>query len=144
MVLGPKDRMSGLLDALDLPLDAALQDVGDAAKTSAAREECALHAPRRIPQLRPSARRVGRRLRARLCVKFVTSVRNRRAYFIGDVRVLGSLRLSFDQSERRQERHRRDEANNAAAHPRGYSEFFDPSDLIQVKYAGTAGNLWPA
>jgi uncharacterized protein DUF1403 len=40
LVLQPKDWMVDLTNALDLPLDAALEDVGDAAKTLAVGHPC--------------------------------------------------------------------------------------------------------
>src|SRR5262245_61490397 len=44
LVLPPKDWMADLINALDVPLDAALDDVGDAAETLAAGEGSAIAA----------------------------------------------------------------------------------------------------
>jgi Protein of unknown function (DUF1403) len=59
LVLRPKDWMVDLTNALDLPLDAALEDVGDAAKTLAVGEGSAIAAAAQVAavslQKRPDA-----------------------------------------------------------------------------------------
>src|SRR5215469_9345699 len=56
LVLRPKDWMADLTNALDVPVDAALEDVGDAAKTLAAGEGSAIAAAAEVAAVSPQKR----------------------------------------------------------------------------------------